>query len=177
MIKINLLPYKRERRKINYFLIYFILWSILFFFSVGSTLYLEIQKHQLYKEIESLKKEIQQEIKIISQLEKLKKQEKIIDQKIKVIIKIKKENSTVIKFVDATITNFPVKKMFLTNYIVDINQIQIEGLALNLSTIAHYMKQLENTKYFSAVSLKEIKRKKFNNYDLVNFSLILKPKT
>ncbi len=178
MVRINLLPYKRESiRKINYLLVYCIVWLILFFLSIGCTIYLEKQKKDLRKDIGILKEQIQHEMNIISQLDKLKRQEKIIDQKIRVIIKMKQYNSTIVRLVDATITNFPNKKMFLTRYVVDLNQVQIEGLALNLSIVAQYMKQLETTKYFVTVSLKEIKRQRFRNYDLVSFLLILVPKT
>ena len=175
MVRINLLPeFKRQESKEQlYIKIYCIFLAIFYIALIVSGIYIKKEKDDIEHKVQKLQQEIKQQNKLMIQLRKLKETEKDIDIRIKAIAKLQKNRSKIVKLIDTTITKFPKNKIYLTRYTAELNNIEMEGFALNLTTIAQYMKKLEESKKFNQITLEKTQRKKIKNYELVNFVLKL----
>ena len=166
-----------EKRKTNkehiYIKIYIIALTITFAFCTGLGIYLKNSERKIEKEICSLKEFFARENKIIAKLQKLKEQEKETEKKIVTIIELQKNRKKVIKSIDLCLSHFPINKIYLTKYAIDLQKIEMTGFAINLTTIAQYMKALKRANQFQNITIERISRKSVDNYELVNFSLKL----
>jgi type IV pilus assembly protein PilN len=192
MIRINLLPYREERKKenvlrqINIFLFaFFVVFAILIFVTV----------HLSYK-VTSLNTKIKHTKTLLAQAEtKSKKVDQIkralekLHQKTEVIRNIEKNRRASVLLLEnmtkrvaekttapspgasESSDNKPVKRLWFTRFQAMGQDININGIALDNKTIADFMSRLEDSKLYQNVNLKTIKQQIVNKLSLKNFEI------
>ncbi len=192
MIRINLLPYREQRKKesvlrqINIFLfVFFVVFAILILINV-----------QLSHKVKVLNTKIKNTKALLAQAEtKSKKVDQIkkalikLTQKTEVIRNIEKnrrasvlllENMTKMVAEKTAVSpagasensdNKPVKRLWFTSFQAKNDNINIRGIALDNKTIADFMSRLEASKLYKDVDLKTIKQQIINNLNLKRFEI------
>jgi type IV pilus assembly protein PilN len=192
MIRINLLPYREERKKenvlrqINIFLfVFFVVFAILIFFAV----HLSYKVTSLNTKIKHTKALLAQAEKKSKKVDQIKKALEKLHQKTEVIRNIEKnrrasvlllENMTKMVAEKTTASsagasessdNKPVKRLWFTSFQAKGEDINITGIALDNKTIADFMSRLEDSKLYQNVNLKTIKQQIVNKLNLKNFEI------
>jgi type IV pilus assembly protein PilN len=192
MIRINLLPYREERKKenilrqINIFLFaFFVVFAILILINA-----------RLSHKVTTLNTKIKQTKTLLAQAEtkskkvdQIKKAFEILTQKTEVIRNIEKnrresvlllENMTKLVAEKASVSpagapensdNKPVKRLWFTSFQAKGDEISIHGIAMDNKTIADFMSRLEDSKLYKNVNLKAIKQQIVNKLNLKNFEI------
>lgn len=162
MIKINLLPYRAQRKKqiIQEQLIIGIIPVVLtllvislFWWSIKS----DIAKAD--QDIVATKKEIEKQKVTMKEIENYKKKKIKIKKKMDIINSLQKGKSGPVHILDELASNLPGRL-----WLVDIEQkgmsLNIKGKSLDNISISNYMINLEKSPYFKGIDLKEIKTEK-----------------
>ena len=192
MIRINLLPYREERKKenilrqINIFLfVFFVVFAILILINAR----LSHKVTALNTNIKNTKAMLAQAEKKSKEVDQIKNALEKLNQKTEVIRNIEKnrrasvlllENMTKIVAEKTSVTpsgasesrdNKPVKRLWFTRFQAKGDDISIYGIALDNKTIADFMSRLEDSKLYQNVNLKTIQQQTFNNLNLKNFEI------
>lgn len=188
MIRINLLPYRAERKKENVrnqiFIFLFII--ALFTSALGYVhFWFKDQIQSLNTEIAKTKQELEKYNKIVKQVEELEATLELLKQKRNVITELEATREESFLLMD-TLTGLVVEnRMWLTKFeamekvkrappkkkgekpAVTVNvEITIEGIALDNKTVADFMRRIEDERYddesnaFANVNLKTLQQKK-----------------
>lgn len=172
MIRINLLPYRAERRKeanrrkaAIYLLGVMALGLILFSFNS----YLTGKIAELEENIQFTQTELNKYKKILAEIANIKKELATLKRKIDVIKDLSRNRKEPVILLE-TMSELMIKdRMWLTNFEEKDKNIQIAGIALDDQTIADYMQRLEQK--FSDVQLGPIVLKPHDGLRLKAFKL------
>ncbi len=172
MIKINLLPknYKPKRKiavekpLIAVLLIVYIFIAISFFI-------LKLEYRKEHTELAKLKTQLKKYQYTEQKLKTLKALKENLKTRLKIIIEILKENPVLIKDISIITNNIPRNKIFLEELNCNLTTIEIKGNSESLNDIATYIKNLEKTKHFAKIKLKETKIANIENKKYINFNL------
>jgi type IV pilus assembly protein PilN len=161
MIRINLLPYRAARTKENIrkqlsvFVLSFIL--LLSLLVVGQGI-LSARTNKLNNKLDGLKKEVAIYAEKAKKVEEFKKQLDLLDQQIKVVDQLKTKREEPPKLL-AKITEMIIAgRMQLTRLRVDDNVVDLDGEAMDNTTIAEFMTRLEKSGLFTDVKLASSKQ-------------------
>jgi len=172
MIRINLLPYRAERRKeavrrqVAIFLIgVFALCVILILYNS----HLKSNILELDDNIKTTKLELAKYKKILAEIASIKKELSTLKKKIEVIKGLSQNRKEPVVLLETMSELMIPKRMWLTNFEEKDKNIAIAGIALDDKTIADYMKRLE--KKFSNVQLGPITLITRDGLKLKNFKL------
>jgi len=162
MIKINLLPYRAERKKeiikkqvffgalpllATCLIIGLIWWST-------STEYT-----QVLEDIASVQKKIEKSKLKMKDIENYKSQKEMLAKKMNIIKTLEKNKSGPVRMIDEIATCLP-GNLWLTDFEQKGGTLTLKGNALDNISISKYMVKLENSPNFSNVDLLEIKTNK-----------------
>ena len=192
MIRINLLPYREERKKenilrqLNVFLFAFVVvFAILILINVR----LSYKVKTLNAKIKNTKTMLAKAETKSKKVDQIKKALERLNQKTEVIRNIEKnrrasvlllENMTKMVAENTSVSpagasensdNKPVKRLWFTSFQAKGDNINIHGIALDNKTIADFMSRLEDSKLYQNVNLKTIKQQIVNNLNLKNFEI------
>ena len=174
MIRINLLPFRKARKKENVRQQVSVFVLVLIFLILGMS-YLALA---LSRKIENLDSRIKTSTQQLSELAVLTKEIDEIKKKLDTI----KKKTTVIKNLEQnrkssvilldTMTNMVIPGRMWFTSLSDISEsVEINGLALDNKTVADFMIKLEGSKLFSGVSLKTLKQQAIKDVILKNFEI------
>ena len=172
MIRINLLPYRAERRKeairrqVVIFLIGVFALGLLLFF-INSILIGTIEK--LDADIKTTQQELAKYKKILAEIASIKKELETLKKKIEVIKALSRNRKEPVILLETMSELMIPEKMWLTSFEEKDKNINIAGVALDDRTIAKYMKRLEQK--FSDVQLGPITQVSQGTLKLKNFKL------
>ena len=162
MIKINLLPYRIERRKelIIQQLIIGVLPLVLAIIVVGF-FWVKIKSDISYVESEMnrINKEITKQKVTMQKIEEFKKKKETLTKKMNIIKTLQKGKSGPVHVLDELAINLP-SRLWLTAIKQQGMSLNIEGKSLDNISISNYMINLEKSSYFTGVDLKQIKTAK-----------------
>ena len=192
MIRINLLPYREERKKenilkqINIFLfVFFVVFAILIFFNF----HLSHKVTALKTKIKNTKTLLVRAEKKSKQVDRIKKALEKLNQKTEVIKDIQKNRRASVLLLEnmtkmvaektaasspgtsESSDNKPVKRLWFTSFEAKGKNIHIHGIALDNKTIADFMSRLEDSNLYQNVNLKAIKQQTVNKLSLKNFEI------
>jgi type IV pilus assembly protein PilN len=176
MIKINLSPYRAERKKelILQQLIIGVVPLILTIAVVG-LFWMKIKSDISYVESEIIR--IDQEIKkqkvTMKKIEEFKKKKETLTKKMDIIKTLQKGKSGPVHILDELAINLPAR-LWLTSIKQKGMNLVIEGKSLDNISISNYMINLGKSPYFKSVDLKQIKTAKAQakkGVKLKNFSI------
>jgi type IV pilus assembly protein PilN len=174
MIRINLLPFRKARKKENVRQQVSVFVLVLIFLILGMS-YLALA---LSRKIENLDSRIKTSTQQLSELavltkeiDEIKKKLDTIKKKTTVIKNLERNRKSSVILLD-TMTNMVIfGRMWFTS-LSDIGEsVEINGLALDNKTVADFMIKLEGSKLFSGVSLKTLKQHAIKDVILKNFEI------
>jgi type IV pilus assembly protein PilN len=179
MIRINLLPIGRRpveeriRKEISvFFLLVFFSLIVMAYFHVGHTR--EIKR--LNTEKATLERDIQRYQNRQKQLDRLKKQEKMLKQKLAVIDTLMKNRDLPVRVLDELAVRIPSDKMWIKDLTQKGGRLTLVGVARGNETIAQFMEALAKSPYIdpNGVVLKQSRQVNIRGYKLKNFNLTAK---
>jgi len=170
MIKINLLPGK-EKKKIGVkkeFIVFFASLAVLLLLLVGVHWKMTREKDEMVTQINTMKEEIAYYKKLNAEVTKAKEAQKVLQEKLNVIEKLRKEKASPVRILDELSIHKP-ERLHLESLKKQGSKLNLEGIAIDDETIANFMTNLRNSKFFKSVDLvvseqveqSKIKLKKF----------------
>ena len=175
MIRINLLPFRTERKKenvrrqVSLFLLSLILVLIVlvyYNFNLGSKI------SSLNKRITNTKNELERYNEINKEIAKIKKNLEILRKKMAVIEQLESDRHAPGQLMDTMTQVLIAKRMWLTKMEVKDKAVSIKGIALDNKTVADFMVRLQNSGLFSSVNLKTLKRQAVQKSNLKSFVIV-----
>lgn len=174
MIRINLLPVRQMKQKTRAMqqLVFsgVVVVATLAALSLGAA-YLITTVSGLEKDIQVLtarKKELQKTLDLIVTLEKKKK---LVEKQIEIVHQLQKKSQLTVRILDEVARLTPHERMWLTNLTQNSSTLQLSGMALDNRTIADYLDDLNDSRYFSDVTLASSQLSKYGGRNLKQFSL------
>jgi len=177
MIRINLLPFRKARKKENVRqqVTIFVLAVVLLI--LGMYYYQTILSRKLQVLDDKIKVSQQQLAdlgKLTKEIEEIKKKLELIKKKTEVIKNLEKERRTPVILLE-TVTSMVISDhMWFTSLSVLNDGVDITGVAMDNRTIADFMTQLEGTKQFTDVNLKKIEQLMIKTVSLKQFDIFCK---
>ena len=176
MIRINLLPYREEKKKqfiksqlsvAGIFIVPSILVIIILAFLVST------QISNTNTEIDNVKAAIKKQKVSLDEIKAFKKEKETLKNKMRVIEKLENGKFGPVHIIDHLAINLP-GRIWLTKIEQKSMSMTIDGKALDNISISKYMVNLAKSDYFKSVDLKKIKtdkKKGPTGIQLKNFSL------
>lgn len=159
MIKINLIPY-RQQRKIRQFAkqiltgVIAVIPVLIVVFFLGSSLNSEIGDAD--KEISRLNSEIQKNREQMRQIQVFKRKKEVLQTKMDIVGNLEKDRSNPIYLLTEIARSMP-GRLWLTSVNQKSAKLELQGRALDNIAISDYMIKLAESDIFHNVDLKEIK--------------------
>jgi len=175
MIRINLLPFRTDRKKENVrrqlslFLLSLILVLIVlvyYNFSLNSRI------GKLSNKITTTKTELQRYNEINKEIARIKKNLETLRKKMAVIEQLESDRHAPVRLLDTMTQVLMAKRMWFTKLEVQEKLVRINGIALDNKTVADFMVRLQNCGLFSNVNLKTLKRQLVQKSNLKSFQII-----
>jgi len=155
MIRINLLIARDVRRKVGLRkeITIFVSVLILVLLVIGLVQWVYMnQSSALQRQISARKVELEKLQAQKRQIEKFKADKKVLEMKLDLIGKLKRNKSTPVRILDELSTHIP-ERMCLRSLKKQGAQLEMEGWALDDEVIANFMTSLQRSKYFRGIEL------------------------
>jgi type IV pilus assembly protein PilN len=175
MIRINLLPFRTERKKenvrrqVSLFLLSLVLVLLVLFyynFSLSSKI------GKLNKKITTTKTELNKYNEINKEIARIKQTLENLQKKMAIISQLESDRHAPVILMDTMTQVLVQKRMWFTELSVQGDSVKIDGIALDEKTVADFMVRLQGSGLFSNVELKTIKREMVQNSNLKSFQII-----
>jgi type IV pilus assembly protein PilN len=174
MIRINLLPFRTERKKenvrrqVSLFLLSLVLVLVVlvyYNFSLSSKI------GKLNDKISATKTDLERYNEINKEIAKIKNNLETLRKKMAVIEKLESDRHAPVRLMDTLTQVLVAKRMWFTKLDVKENTVNIQGIALDNKTVADFMVRLQKSGLFSSVNLKNLKRQEVQKRNLKSFEL------
>jgi type IV pilus assembly protein PilN len=163
MIRINLLPFRADRKKENirrqvsiFLLSLAFMLIVLFYFNFS----LSSKIGNLNTKIKDTQSELDKYEKINKEIAEIKKKLANLKKKMAVMDTLEANRFAPIRLMDTMTQVIVSKRMWFTSLESKDANVNITGIALDNTTVADFMVRLENSGLFKEVDLKTIKRAK-----------------
>ena len=175
MIRINLLPFRTERKKenvrrqISLFLLSLVLVFIVlvyYNFSLSSKI------GKLNKTIATTKTELNRYEEINKEIARIKQNLETLKKKMAVIDQLESDRYAPVKLLDTMTQVLITNRMWLVSLDDQEKTVTINGIALDNKTVADFMVGLQNCGLFSEVSLKTVKHQEVQKSKLKGFQIL-----
>ena len=175
MIRINLLPFRTERKKEN------VRRQIsLFLLSLGLVLIVLVYYNfslsskigKLNKTIATTKNELNRYEEINKEIARIKQNLETLKKKMAVIDQLQSERYAPVKLLDMMTKVLITNRMWLVSLNDQEKTVTINGIALDNKTVADFMVGLQNCGLFSEVSLKTVKHQEVQKSKLKGFQIL-----
>ena len=174
MIRINLLPFRTERKKENVRrqVSLFLLSLILVLVVLGYyNWFLGSKIDRLNNNISTIKTELQRYNEINKEIARIKQNLEMLRKKMAVIEKLESDRHAPVRLLDTMTQVLMAKRMWFTKLNVKENTVDINGIALDNKTVADFMVRLQDSGLFSSVNLKTLKRREVQGSNLKSFQI------
>jgi type IV pilus assembly protein PilN len=178
MIRINLLPFRTNRKKENirrqvsiFLLSLAFMLIILFYFNFS----LSSKIGNLNTKIKDTQSDLGKYDKINKEIAQIKKKLDNLKKKMAVMDTLEANRFAPIRLLDTMTQTIVTKRMWFTTLQSKDKQVSITGVALDNTTVADFMVRLENSGLFKEVDLKSLKRaksQKGSTSKFIDFSII-----
>jgi type IV pilus assembly protein PilN len=174
MIRINLLPFRIERKKenvrrqVSLFLLSLILVLVVL---VYYNFFLASKVSKLNDNISNTKAELQRYNEINKEIARIKNNLETLRKKLAVIEKLEADRHAPVRLMDTMTRVLMAKRMWFTKLDVRETTIDIQGIALDNKTVADFMVRLQNCGLFSNVNLKTLRRQEVQKSNLKGFHI------
>ena len=174
MIRINLLPFRTERKKENVrrqvslfllSLVLVLLVLVYYNFSLSSKI------GKLNNKISATKTDLQRYNEINKEIARIKNNLETLRKKVAVIEKLESDRHAPVRLMDTLTQVLVAKRMWFTSLEVKETTVKIKGIALDNKTVADFMVRLQNSGLFSNVNLNTLKREAVQKTNLKSFEI------
>ncbi len=169
MIKINLLPVREERRKLSarqeklfYFLVLILVFIGVYYWHSSTSRKIKDMRAQVVQ----TDQEINRLSKVVKEVEKFKKDKKVLEEKISVIQHLKQNRKAEVHYLDEINKALP-RQVWLVYYQERGGNVVIRGKSLSTDGIADFMRNLDSSSFFKEVELDVTTQKDMNLGDRV----------
>ena len=175
MIRINLLPFRTERKKenvrrqVSLFLLSLILVLIVL---VYYNFNLSSKIGNLNKKIADTKTDLNRYNEINKEIARIKQNLETLRKKMAVIEQLESDRHAPVQLLDTMTQVLMAKRMWFTKLEVKDQTVNINGIALDNKTVADFMVRLQNSGLFSNVNLKTLKREEVQKSNLKSFQIV-----
>ena len=175
MIRINLLPFRAERKKENIrrqvsIFILSLIFVLLCLFYYNHKLSSDITK--LGEDIDATNADLKKFNEINKEIARIKKTLENLKKKMDVIVTLEQNRHAPVHLLD-TMTKMVVAKRMEFTRLEDRGQsVRIEGIALDNKTVADFMVRLQGCGLFKSVNLKTLRRQEVQANNLKYFQVI-----
>ena len=175
MIKINLLPHHEEKKKAS-----IQRQIVVGLVSLGAFCLLLVLLHihlgmgvaRLEAEVTSARARLDALTAVTGDLEKLKADKTMLEKKIGIIRDLEKDRSYSVHIMDELASRISPQSEWLTRMAKKDHDLRVEGVAVNNSAIAQFMKRLEDSPYIGTVDLVASKQTTVSGVKLMEFVLL-----
>ncbi len=174
MIRINLLPFRTDRKKENirrqvsvFLLSLALLLIVLFYYNFN----LNSKINDLNNRIKTTKTELKKYEKINREIAQIKKKLDNLKKKMAVMEKLEADRFEPTRLLDAMTQVIVPKRMWFTHLASKSEKVTISGIAMDNKTVADFMVRLEQCGLFKEVALKTLKFKKVQNSNFKSFAI------
>ncbi len=174
MIRINLLPFRSNRKKENIRrqLSIFVLSLILAVVAIfGGNFFLGSQIDDLGRRITTTQAELEKYEKINKEIEEIKKKLDNLNKKLAVIRDLEANRYEPVRLLDTLSQVMIDKRMWYTALDMKAELVNISGIAMDDKTVADFMLRLEGSGLFSAVNLKTLKQVEVQKTTVKSFEI------
>lgn len=174
MIRINLLPFRAARTKENVRrqVSVFILLIILLLVGMGAfKLYLDNKEKEEKARTEAIKIELDKYTKKAAEVDALNTENELLQKKINIINQLEKVRKEPIAIYSALNGLMVEERMWLTEFNIKGESIEIKGVGLDEITVADFTKRLQVSPNFDKVELKFTKQKIIQNIKMKEFEI------
>ena len=174
MIRINLLPFRSNRKKENIRrqLSIFVLSLILAVVAIfGVNFFLGSQIDDLGRRITTAQAELEKYEKINKEIEEIKKKLDNLNKKLAVIRDLEANRYEPVRLLDTLSQVMIEKRMWYTALDMKAELVNISGIAMDDKTVADFMLRLEGSGLFSAVNLKTLKQVEVQKTTVKSFEI------
>lgn len=174
MIRINLLPVRQMKKKTQALRLLFlsgvaiVATVVVLSLATGFFVTKISGLQETIKELTAKEKKLK---KVTDLINKLKEKKKLVEQQIGVVEKLKKKSQLTVRILDDVAWRTPHERMWLTSFSQDPNSLKLSGMALDNRTIANYLEELKESKYFTKVTLGSTALSKYGGRNLQKFSV------
>ena len=175
MIRINLLPFRADRKKenvrrqVSLFLLSLALVLIIAFyynFSLGSKI------SRFNKKIKNTNAELTKYNEINKEIARIRQNLENLRKKMAVIEQLESDRHAPVILMDTITQVLVAKRMWLTELAVQEKTVRITGIALDEKTVADFMVRLQKSGLFSNVELKTVRRQEVQKTNLKSFQIV-----
>jgi type IV pilus assembly protein PilN len=175
MIRINLLPFRADRKKENvrrqvslFLLSMALLLIIAFYYNwvLGSKI------NKFNKSIKNTNAELAKYNEINKEIARIKKNLENLRKKMAVIEQLEANRYAPVVLMDTMTQVLVAKRMWFNELVVNDKTVKIVGIALDEKTVADFMVRLQNSGLFSHVELKSVKRQEVQKTNLKGFHIM-----
>lgn len=177
MIHINLLPYRTIQKKDNVLQQVIIFIFIIALVTGGTIWYHRALNNKvivLNKKVELTKKELKKYQKINKRIKAIKKKLSLLKKKTEIIKGLDADRKEPIKLLETMTRMVVPNRMWVQNLSSKGRNVKIIGNALDEQTVADFMTRLEDSKFFSGVTLISLKQAKIRGLNMKKFSITCK---
>ena len=177
MIHINLLPYRTIQKKDNVLqqvVIFIFIIALVTGGTIGYHRFLNNKVSTLDRKVELTKKELKKYQKINKRIKAIKKKLNLLKKKTKVIKGLEADRKKPIKLLETMTRMVVPNRMWLKNLTSKGRKVNIKGNALDEQTVADFMTRIEDSKFFSGVTLISLKQAKIRGLNMKKFSITCK---
>ena len=174
MIRINLLPFRKARKKENVRQQISVFILALIFLTLGMSYIaaaLERKIHEMDNRIKTSTHQLNELTVLTKEIAEIKKKLDTIKKKTAVIKNLELNRKSSVILLDTMTSMVIPGRMWFTSLSAMDDTVGINGLALDNKTVADFMIQLEGSKLFSSVSLKTLKQQAIKDIVLKNFEI------
>ena len=175
MIRINLLPFRTDRKKENVrrqVSLFLLSLTLVLIVLVYYNFNLNSKIGKLNKKITTTKTELNRYNEINKEIAKIKKTLENLRKKMAVIEQLELDRHAPVQLLDTMTQVLVAKRMWFTKLEVKDQSVSINGIALDNKTVADFMVRLQNSGLFSNVNLKTLKRQEVQKSNLKSFQIV-----
>ena len=163
MIKINLLPVKEDKlitEAKGFIAICLISIVIVVVLIVSNSSLLTAREQESRERIAEADAEIAKLKSIMGEIKNLKDKKAKLQEKMDMIIKLQEQNIGPVRVLDELSLKIPSNKIWADKLTIKGNTLDLDGKTLENQEVANFMKQLENSLFFSNINLKKVTKDK-----------------
>lgn len=176
MISINLLPIRQIKQRIRARneLLSLLGALALVLIIMGITAYSQGHKiTEINRRTSTLQAEKNKYRAIVSQINRIKKEQDLLNYKLKAIETLNNNAHLPVRIMDAIARLTPSNRMWLNSMQLNANTLALQGTALDNATIAQYMERLKSSPFFHKPQLQNSSLIKIATKKLKKFSLLM----
>ncbi len=174
MIRINLLPFRKARKKENVRQQISVFFLAVIFLALGMS-YITVALARKIQDMDNRIKTSTQQLNeltvLTKEIDEIKKKLGVITKKTAIIKNLELNRKSSAILLDTMTSMVIPDRMWFTSLSTVDEIVGINGLALDNKTVADFMIQLEGSKLFSSVNLKTLKQQAIKDVVLKNFEI------